>query len=456
MKRSKLPAGLGQAVRVCLFSVVLLVLVIPAADAAAIRYWVKRYNGPADDVDSGAAVAFDKFGNAYVAGRSTAGGSGSDYLVIKYGPNGGVKWMKRYDGTGNNWDGARGIAVDDNGNVYVTGRSFGPHTHGDYATIKYDAAGRQKWVKRYTSAGYYDDGAMDIALDSFGNVIVTGFSTGPGSAFDYVTIKYGPDGSQKWLKRYDGPGNAGDVARGVAVDANNNVYVTGASNGVSSSWDYATVKYSPTGVQLWVKRWNSPFNASDGATDIAMDDYNFAYVTGYTYRGGSNSDYMTIKYNRNGTIKWAKRYNGPANGADVAWAIDVYLNGVFVTGASLGRGTDTDYATIRYFRGGDRTWVRRYSGPARKADVANAIVAENGRVYVTGYSTGAVTSGDYLTIAYGGGGGLKWANRYNGPASAFDQGNAVGVCPVTGNVYVTGGSGGNGTKSDFATIKYAP
>jgi hypothetical protein len=88
--------------------------------------------------------------------------------------------------------------------------------------------------------------------------------------------------------------------------------------------------------------------------------------------------------------------------------------------------------------------------------MVNDIAAANGRVYVTGFSTGEGTEGDYFTIAYGGAGGVKWSNRYNGPAGAFDQGNAVGVCPTTGNVYVTGGSGGIDTRSDFATIMYAP
>jgi hypothetical protein len=83
-------------------------------------------------------------------------------------------------------------------------------------------------------------------------------------------------------------------------------------------------------------------------------------------------------------------------------------------------------------------------------------VAANGRVYVTGFSTGSGTSGDYYTVCYGEGGGYKWADRYNGTGNDFDQGNAIGINPVNGNVYVTGGSRGAGTKSDFLTIGYAP
>jgi hypothetical protein len=94
--------------------------------------------------------------------------------------------------------------------------------------------------------------------------------------------------------------------------------------------------------------------------------------------------------------------------------------------------------------------------PANGADVANALVAANGRVYVTGFSTGTGSRGDYYTICYGGGGGLKWADRYNGTGNDFDQGNAIGINHVNGNVYVTGGSRGAGTKSDFLTIGYTP
>ena len=455
MRLDSVRTALGRAVRVGIFSLVLLALVMPAASAAATRLWVKRYDGPANQMDDAAALAFDSVGNVYVAGRSKGAGTLEDYLVIKYGADGTVKWLRQYNGPASGSDSARAIAVDNDGNVYVTGRSTGSGTRYDFATIKYDASGTQKWVERYTSADYEDE-AVDIAIDSSGNVIVTGVSAAKDSGNDFLTIKYGPLGSTKWVQRYDGPIGEGDKATGVAVDSENNVYVTGVSMGDGTEWDYCTIKYSPGGAQLWVKRWDSPTHKSDGATDIAIDDYDFAYVTGYSYLNAANSDFVTICYNRNGLVKWANRYDGPAHGPDVAWAIAIDGNGVYVTGSSMGQGTDVDYATIRYFRGGSQTFVRRYSGPARKADVANAIAAANGSVYVTGFSTGSASEGDYYTIAYGGGGGLKWADRYNGPANRFDQGNAVGVCPTTGNVYVTGGSGGLDTRSDFATIKYAP
>jgi uncharacterized delta-60 repeat protein len=454
MKMNVSRASLGRATRVLIFSLVLLALVMPAAHAAATRIWVKRYNGPANGVDSGAAVTVDKGGLVYVAGRSTDVGTGEDFLVIKYGLGGAVKWKRRYDAAGL-WDGARGVAVDDNGNVYVTGRSFGNGSHGDFATIKYNANGGQQWVKRYTSAGYYDDGAMDIALDSNGNVIVTGFSTGWGSAFDFLTIKYAPNGTRLWVKRYDGPGNGGDQAQAVVVDPSDNIYVTGPSKGDGTNADYCTIKYSPSGAVLWVRRWNSSYNMADGATDIAVDPRGDVYVTGYSYRSQYNADYATVRYLADGTKKWVKRYDGTAKGPDVAWGVAYFWNRVCVTGSSLGRGSDTDYATVCYkVFSGAQQWVKRYDGPASDTDVANDITARNRRVYVTGFSTSG-NDADYYTAAYGVfTGSFKWADRYDGPASGFDQGNAIAFDRATGKVYVTGGSFGTGTKSDFATVKY--
>ena len=446
---------LGRVTKVMVLSLLVLAAVGSIVEAAADRKWVKRYSGSGDQVDAGAVLAFDKWGNVYVAGKSTAGSHEEDYVLIKYGPDGSVKWTARYDGPATAYDGIRGIVVDNNDNVYVTGRSFGSGTGADLATIKYDGAGNQKWVRRYSGPGASEDGAAGIALDSYGNVIVTGFISTKTHGYDIVTIKYGADGSTKWEQRYDGPAGAGDVPRGVVVDSSNNIYVTGPSRGIGSDWDVCTIKYSSGGSQQWVRRWNGPANFNDGSTDLALDSAGSVYVVGYSYRTGSDCDYVTLKYGSGGEQKWVRTYDGPGGGPDVAWAIAIDGNGVYVTGQSKGNGTGADYATIRYNRGGVQNWVRRHRSPGAADDIANAIVAGNGRVYVTGFH-GGLDDGDYLTIAYGPAGWYKWSDRYDGPGHGFDQGNAVGVSPVDGYVYVTGGSAGSGTGPDFATIKYGP
>ena len=455
MRTGILRTRLGRMTRVAVFSLLVLAAVGSVADAAASRKWAKRYSGSGDQVDAGAVLAFDKWGNVYVAGKSTAGSHEEDYILVKYGPDGSVKWTARYDGPATDYDGIKGIVVDNSDNVYVTGRSLGSGTGADYATVKYDGAGNQKWVKRYSGPGAREDSAVAITLDSYGNVIVTGFVTTNNSATDIVTIKYGADGSTKWAQQYDGPAGAGDVARGVVVDSNNNVYVTGPSRGVGSDWDFCTIKYNAAGSQQWVRRWNSAANFNDGSTELALDSAGQVYVIGYSYRTANDCDYVTVKYGSGGELKWLRRYDGPAGGLDVAWDIAIDGNGVYVTGQSQGKGTGADYATIRYSRGGVQTWVRRHRSPGAADDIANSIAADNGRIYVTGFH-GGLEGGNYLTIAYGPAGWYKWSDRYDGPGHGFDQANAVGVCPATGNVYVTGGSGGSGSGPDFATIKYGP
>jgi len=455
MRLHSLHAAFRRMAKVGIFSLVLLALVLPAASAATTRLWVKRYSGPAKNVDEAAGLAFDGTGNVYVAGRTVVVGKGYDYLVIKYGPNGGQKWARRYNGPGNGWDGARAIVVDAAGNAYVTGMSTGAGGGGDIATVKYDAAGTQKWVMRYSNGPYFDE-AKDIAIDNAGNVIVVGASAAKYSGKDFVTIKYTPDGGVVWVKRYNGPAGDADVGTAVAVDSENNVYVTGPSIGEGTEWDICTIKYSPAGAQMWVKRWDGPKSKADGSTDIAIDNGDRAYVTGYNYRHADDCDFVTIAYSKDGVIRWEDRYDGGADGYDVAWGIAIDGNGVYVAGESEGEGTGYDYAIIRYLQDGNVSFMKRYLGPAGEDDKANDVAADNGRVYVTGFSEGEGTDGDYLTIAYGGGGAVKWTNRYNGPAGGFDQGNAVGVDPATGNVFVTGGSAGVDTKSDFATIGYTP
>ena len=105
-------------------------------------------------------------------------------------PNGDTAWVRRYNGPGNSSDEAFAIAVDDTNNVYVTGVSLGNGTGGDYATIKYYPEGDIAWVIRYNGPGNGDDCPNALAIDDSGNVYVTGSNIVSGTVADYATIKY--------------------------------------------------------------------------------------------------------------------------------------------------------------------------------------------------------------------------------------------------------------------------
>ena len=239
----------------------------------------------------------DDDGNVYVGGGSTGISTVEDYATVKYNAAGSQVWVARYAGTGNSGDYLRDLAVDGGGNVYVTGSSFGQWTWEDYVTIKYNPQGMQLWLSRYDSEGN-DDWGHALALDEAGNVYVTGHSRfeSAGPAHDYVTIKYSNQGSLRWVARYDGPASGDEYAWALAVDHYGSVYVTGGSPGTGTLKDYATVKYDTNGNELWVERYNGPGNGEDAASALVVDRDGNVYVTGRSAGAGTGADYLTLKY----------------------------------------------------------------------------------------------------------------------------------------------------------------
>ncbi|MBK9333767.1 MAG: SBBP repeat-containing protein [Ignavibacteria bacterium] len=419
--------------------------------------WAERYNGPADSTDWGYSITYDDSGNVYVTGYSFGIGTSYDYLTIKYNSAGVQQWSSRYNRSGNSSDYSNSIAVDGSGNVYVTGRSYlNPQgTNSDYATVKYNSSGVLQWSATYNGPGNSFDGAYSIALDCEENVYVTGSSNGSGSFSDYATIKYNSAGIQQWVARYNGSGNDNDHANSIKVDILGNVYVTGKSVGIGTSYDYLTVKYNSSGVMQWESRYNGPGYSGDYAISITLDDSGNVYVTG-NQNNGQDIDYATLKYNSAGVEKWVARYNGPANSSDYAVSITADNSGnVFVTGQSYGIGTHVDYATIKYNSAGEEQWVNRYNGTANYTDNAVAMdLDHSGNIYVTGNSYDTLTSSDYTTIKYNSDGTQQWVTKYNGTANSDDVGFSIAIDDLD-NVYVTGVSMGIGTGADYATIKYS-
>ncbi len=126
-----------------------------------------------------------------------------------------------------------------------------PHVHGQ--------AGVPLWTNYFGGVGIFS-GAVGVAVDSHGKAFVAGLAAQAASSDSaYLTIAYSPWGQLLWTNSYNGPvSNGEDTAAAITVDSQGSVYVTGRSVGTNGSGDldYATIKYSNSGLALWTNRYH--------------------------------------------------------------------------------------------------------------------------------------------------------------------------------------------------------
>ncbi len=421
--------------------------------------WTEHYDGSANSADYAREIKLDAVGNAYVIGTSTESGAGRDITTVKFNAQGVRQWAARYNGSDNGDDWGYSLVLDTAGNVYVTGSSYFAATGRDFATVKYNAQGEEQWSRFYDGPAHLDDEAAQVVVDQDGNVIVTGTGQGVGTLSDYATVKYSSQGDQLWAARYNGPGNSVDEGRALATDHLGNIYVSGGSQDSTTDFDYATIKYSSSGTEEWVARYDGPSHAYDVvyyAGSVAVDVAGYVLVTGYSTGTDFSYDYATIKYDTLGNPLWVARYNGSDQGMDYADAIAVDPSGnAYVTGASFDSSSGFDYLTIKYSTAGVAQWTASYNGTGNSWDEAYGMAVDPfGSVYVAGRSMGSATSTDFATIKYSPSGEERWNIRYDGTAHDFDWPFRLQLDSLL-NVYVGGWSTESGTGADYTIIKYA-
>lgn len=433
------------------FTGLTLIWALNVETAIARTLWSSTYNGPGNFVDQSRAIAVDTLGNVYVTGESQGSGTFEDYCTIKYRPSGDTAWVRRFNGA-DTCDFARSVAVDEQGNVYVTGYSATSGAVYRWVTIKYDSTGQQLWLKDFTAPGGNTALAAKVALDDAGNAYVAGSTSGVDTSLDYTLVKYSSAGDTLWARRYDGPGSLRDSLIALFVDSAGNAYVTGYSFSLAQATqeDFATIKYRPNGDTAWVRRYDGPGNFYDLGTCLTVDLQGNVYVAGNSI--GSpvfQWDWATIKYDSVGNELWVGR--SPEAGFAYDIACDNFGN-VAVAGTRVGIGADWDFATIRYFPNGDTIWRRTYGGISNSTDIAYSVETDTlGNTYATGKILLDGPQWRSGTIKYDSAGGFQWMQLHR-PT----QGGAEGWASLADRsfVYTTGPGSTPSTYWDFSTVKY--
>ena len=267
--------------------------------------------------------------------------------------------------------------------------------------------------------------------------------------------------NQQWAARYPGNDTIGGIA--TAMDLHDNIYVTGyLYQNRSPEADFVTIKYSPTGTQLWAVEYNTidTSYSADKATTIAVDDSLNVYVAGSTLVNGGNYDWVIIKYDSSGNQVWLRTYNGQANNTDVVYAMKLdNIGNIYLTGKSYNSGSNCSFATIKYSSAGTKLWESRYAAPnSSDFNVPSALAIDaNANVYVTGQSIYDNDSIIFSTVKYNSSGTQQWATNYRGDNCNFSYAHGIAL-DTTSNVYVSGGCVGIADTSGFqvfaTTVKY--
>jgi hypothetical protein len=396
--------------------VLLLVLSTTALSKTPVVKWTRQFG--TDKEEHGLGVSVDSSGNAYVTGYTFGAFDGNlnmgnaDMFLTKYDTVGNRLWIRQLGSA--DFDGGNSVSVDGNGNAYVAGRTDGNLDGNtgagqtDIFLTKYDTNGVKQWTKQLGTTN--PEEGYGVSVDSSGNAYVTGCTFGglDGNAknggFDIFLTKYDMNGKKLWTRQLGSARH--DFSRGVSVDRNSNVYVTGYTYGNldgnvnAGGNDVFLIKYDSNGKKLWTKQLGT--SRWDEGQSVSVDGNGNAYVTGHTAGGldghaKSNGDMFLAKYDTKGNKLWAKQLRLPS--LDASNGISVDDNGnAYITGHAtvfVGVATESSMLLAKYDTNGNKLWTKQLPKDCWNEGLGVSVDG-SGNVYVTGYADGSLNGNKSL------------------------------------------------------------
>ncbi len=350
------------------------------------------------------AIASSNDGYLYIAGwKAFSSGATADIFLDKIDTAGNLIWERRYNGPfpQNNFDVANDVAVDDSGNVYITGTRNNINNFSEIVTIKYDSSGTVKWTKfdyvNNTSSHMYSN---EIKVDRLGNVYVAGmegFFTSPTAKTRALLISYDAAGNQRFRKTYNPVINYSSDARSLEVDENFNSYISGKSSDNSAY----IIKYDSSGNQKWIYNYPGAY-----ADDLELSESGSLYMIGCWWDTLHNNlcDMLLVKLDTSGSVLWSTTTGGNNHlwdyGLNLSTDVfdNVYLNGVYSDSLTI-----NGMATLKYSPSGNLIWLGGF--PENRCfglgfELSSA-VDDSGNVFITSSYCYQGSDENFFTLRYG-------------------------------------------------------
>jgi len=345
-------------------------------DASGDYQWSMRFGDSleqygrrlATDADGNILVAGDFNGTVCFGGDTLTSLGNYDIFLAKLDADGGHIWSKRFGSAG--FDRACGLGTDSSGNVYLTGFFLGTIDFGgggmtdagsyDIFLAKFDADGNHVWSQRFGNT--LDDVAVDLAVASTGDVLITGDFTstsinfGGGTltnagSYDIYIARFSTSGAHQWSMRFGDTG----IQRGISVDTDGSdnvilaTYFSGTVNfggGVltsAGSNDIGLAKFTSGGGHVWSKRFGDSGGQEPACVRFDSEDrvvLSGTYTSPVDFGGGAlahagGSDVFVARFTSAGNHLWSEGYGDTDYEHPSGLAVDA-LDNVVTTGGFYG------------------------------------------------------------------------------------------------------------------------